>query len=144
VKRISTSLVSYILVAVGSMASDWVVFISLSALGVRPLQAQMVGRLAGGVFSFVSNKYLSFDAKGSRRITIEARRFLGLYAVSYLLSTGIFYMLIQITDLRPVYAKVISDGLIFIFNFVIMRLYVFHYRHGVTMWMKTWIRKIRG
>lgn len=119
------------------MASDWLVFISLTSLGLLPIQAQMAGRLTGGICSFASNKFWSFEAKGSSRLTIEARRFLGLYAVSYLLSMVSFYALIQIAYLDPVYAKLISDGLIFIFNFVVMRLYVFHDRHGVTMWLKS-------
>ena len=92
----------------------------------------MTGRITGGVFSFTCNKFWSFNAKGSRRLTIEARRFLALYAVSYVTSVSTFYVLTKSFGVDPVIAKAISDTAIFFFNFVVMRLYVFHQRLGVS------------
>ncbi len=105
-------------------------------MGVPPLYAQMTGRIVGGIFSFTCNKFWSFDAKGSARLTIEARRFLALYTVSYVTSVSTFYVLTEVIAMQPVIAKAISDTGIFCFNFAVMRLYVFHQRLGITNWLR--------
>ncbi len=113
-------------------------------MGVSPLYAQMTGRVIGGVFSFTCNKFWSFDAKGSRRLTIEARRFLALYVFSYLTSVSAFYVLTESAELQQIAAKAVSDTAIFFFNFVVMRLYVFHQRLGISSWVRTKFKTNRG
>lgn len=118
------------------MLSDWMSFIGLTAMGIQPLHAQMTSRIVGGVLSFTCNKFWSFDAKGSRRLSIEARRFLALYAFSYVTSVSMFYMLTEIMAISPIIAKAVSDTSIFFINFAAMRLYVFHQRRGFTSWAR--------
>ena len=123
--------VKYGFVACGSAASDWVVF-SLLVLffGLEPIFGQMIARLAGGFFSFCANKYWSFKANKGERIGREGRRFLLLYFFSYVLSISLFW-LATFFDLSPFLAKLSTDGMILIFNFIVMNYYVFNERKGL-------------
>ena len=74
-------------VALGATITDWIVFVSLVTPGlVNPLYGQMISRIAGGVFSFSTNKYWSFKAQDGKHLVRQGRRFLLLYGFSYCLS----------------------------------------------------------
>jgi putative flippase GtrA len=112
-------------VAAGSAITDYAVFSAFLFLGAGILPAQMIARIAGGIFSFVLNKYWSFDTRSRKTLVIEGRRFLVLYAFSYVLALGILYTLTEHMDLGAYPAKIIADTSCFMVNFVFMRRYVF-------------------
>ena len=118
-------------VAVGSAFTDYVVFSVFLLLETGLLQAQMVARVTGGLFSFFMNKYWSFNTGLLNSVIMEGRRFLGLYAFSYILAVGIFYVLSEHVGLGPYPAKIIADIICFMVNFVVMRLYVFNGGKGL-------------
>ncbi len=120
----------YGIVAGGSAAADWAIFVALTVAGFSHLPSQMVARIAGGVFSFFANKTWTFDARSHGHLTVQGRRFLLLYAFSYVLAVGILYLMVDILDVTPYVGKAVSDVSCFIVNFVIMRGYVFHTREG--------------
>jgi putative flippase GtrA len=122
----------YVAVSGGAALSDWIVFASIMALGGHYLNAQMISRIAGGIFSFIANKYWSFEASGADHLHAEGRRFLLLYLVSYGLSVGLLYFFADIVGLNPYVSKLIGDSLIFVFNYLVMNHYVFSGRAGIT------------
>lgn len=132
IKKTATRFTKFSTVAIGSAAVDWCVFTALSFSGLLPLHSQMVARVAGGLFSFISNKNWSFESGGKNRIPIEGRRFLTLFAVSYCLSISLFFVMTAFFGWSIYFAKFVSDSLIYCFNFVIMNIYVFHNRKGFT------------
>lgn len=118
-------------VAVLSAATDYTVFTIIYWIADAPIAAQVVARLAGGLFSFFANKYWSFGGGEMGAFVREGRRFWLLFAVSYVLALGLFYGLMQGVGLPSYPAKLSADTICFFFNFLVMKLYVFSGRRGV-------------
>ena len=129
--RLARDFVLYNLVAVGSAAVDWVVFLGLGGLGAGHLPAQVGARIAGGVFSFIANKR-SMESGERGRVLVQGRRFLLLYAVSLALSVGLLYVQVDLLGRSLYVAKLVADGACFLVNFVVMRGYVFRATAGLT------------
>ncbi len=113
-------------IAVGSALTDYALFSVLLLLEVNILVAQGVARIAGGIFSFLFNKYWNFETNSLIDAVREARRFLILYATSYTIALGLFYGFIEVFNFGAYSSKIMIDITIFIFNFTVMRLYVFN------------------
>lgn len=126
----------YISVAAGSAASDWLTFSALTFVGLNPTYAQGTSRIIGGLFSFGANRQWSFNATGLTSVTVQGRRFILLYCVSYGLSLTSFYFFSNIIEINIFLSKLITDSALFIFNFIVMWLYVFHKRTGFIRWIK--------
>ena len=77
-----------------------------------------------------ANKTWTFDARSHGHLTVQGRRFLLLYAFSYVLAVGILYLMVDILDVTPYVGKAASDVSCFVVNFIIMSIYVFHSREG--------------
>lgn len=114
----------YVGVAVAAAGADWVVFAVALAGGAWHLHAQALARVAGGLCSFVANQRWSFQA-GQGDGLRQARRFGALYAVSYVLSLSLLYLLVDLGGGDPYLGKLAADGLCFVFNFAVMRSWVF-------------------
>lgn len=117
--------VRYIGVALLSAGADWIVFFSLVQTGTNPLLAQAVARISGGGASFFANKVFTFDVKSKLLVGRQARRFLLLYVVSYTLSLFLVWFGITVLKADPYWTKLASDAICFVFNYVVMDLYVF-------------------
>ena len=122
--NITTQFMKYATVALLSAASDWVVFTALFAAFGWPVMAQGTSRIVGGVVSFAVNKYWSFESRRHERTLIEARRFLVLFVISYVVSLSLFSALTY-GGVWPYWAKLITDTSCFFFNFVMMRFWVY-------------------
>jgi len=118
--------------ALGSAITDYAVFSVLFFYGLGAVPSQMVARISGGIFSFVTNKYWSFEAKKLSSVKTEGRRFLILYLFSYALALGIFYALNELAGMPAYPAKIIADISCFVVNFVVMRSYVFGGGQGLS------------
>jgi putative flippase GtrA len=77
--------------------------------------------------SFGINKYWSFQSYQHKRALHEAWRFVLLFIVSYGLSLSLFSALTYF-DVRPYWAKLITDTSCFLFNFLVMRFWVYRPR----------------
>ena len=133
----------YVSVAIGSALIDWAFFGALTVFGTYHLYAQMVSRVSGGVFSFVVNKVWSFGVPEIDRTVIEGRRFLLLYLASYLLALSLLYLFADLLGLWTYVAKLFADFICFVFNFVIMRLYVYHKRAGILHFLREGLKALR-
>ena len=108
----------YILIAITSALSDLFTFTVFLFFGLNLYASQGISRIIGGITSFVLNKHFTFEKKVGRT-KIEARRFLLLYWVSYLLSFCLIWILYNLFQLPTFYAKILTDGSCFLFNFII-------------------------
>ena len=120
------------MIAVISAVSDWLAFLAAYGLGAPPLVAQGVARIIGGGLSFGMNRHVSFGFLKGHGLSREARRFLVLYAASYLFSILGFFTFLNILGAPVVVAKLLADGTCFFFNFIGMRYYVFVARRGLS------------
>ena len=141
-KKLSREFYFFILAAASSAISDIVIFTLLVHLGLYFVYCQGISRIIGGVVSFLINKNLSFN-RHRRRALIEIRRFLLLYAASYLLSFFILWFLHQQMGLTLLYAKPIADGSCFVVNFIMMKFYVYNPVRGLLFRLRAinWFRK---
>ena len=122
----------YCSVATLSAGSDWLVFIGMvSFLDCGHLPSLMGARLVGGGVSFALNRSWTWGANASMHLTVQGRRFLLLYSVSYTLSVAIFSILMKIGALSPYANKLITDVTCFTMNFIAMHIYVFSQRSGL-------------
>ena len=122
--NIATQFVKYVTVAVLSAASDWAVFATLFAAFGWTIQAQAISRIVGGVVSFGTNKYWSFQSYEHKQALHEAWRFAALFVASYGLSLSLFSVLTHVGT-GPYWAKLITDTCCFVFNFLVMRFWVY-------------------
>jgi len=141
--RIFSRLSKYSFVAVGSAASDWLTFTLLSFAGISPIIAQGIARIVGGLVSFYSNRHWSFATNETTSKVIQGRRFLLLYCLSYGLSLGLFFLMINTFEANIFLAKAMIDTVCFAFNFIVMWLYVFHQRTGFIHWFKSLTQQFR-
>lgn len=125
------------LVAVGSALVDWATFTTLHLVGLNPILSQGVGRLSGGVFSFVCNRYWSFNSKSSNLLSRQGRRFLILYVVSYTLAIALYWLLYSQIKIEVFGAKIITDCTLFVFNFFVMNFYVYDPRDGILKFLRS-------
>lgn len=129
-KQMTREALFYVLIALASAGVDILIFTALIFLGVNLFASQAVARGIGGLTCFVLNRNYNFQRNPGRK-AIEIRRFLLLYTASYLLSflcLGFFHNLL---GLFLLYAKPLGDSMCFLFNFIIMRVYVYNKSPGL-------------
>lgn len=131
-KKSAGQFAKYGLVAAMSALSDWAIFTLLFRIFGLPVTAQCVARIVGGVVSFATNRNWSFRRDKKQLLVVEARRFLLLYAFSYMISISIFYTLVDAMGCDPYLGKLVADSACFVINFIVMKLYVFKERKGFT------------
>ena len=135
----------YIIAAICSAMSDLFVFFALVYLDVSILYSQVAARLVGGGVSFCINRNYSFstpDSNGS--VTIQLRRFVLLYVVS--LSLPVFLLDVLHTHIGIVLlvAKPLTDFTCMIFNFFVMKYYIYRSVIGFTGKLQGLTRKVLG
>jgi putative flippase GtrA len=123
----ATQFVKYVTVAFLSAASDWAVFAALFAAFGWTILAQATSRIVGGLVSFSINKYWSFQSYQHKQALHEAWRFAMLFIVSYGLSLSLFSGLTYL-GAGPYWAKLTTDTSCFVFNFLVMRFWVYRPR----------------
>lgn len=134
--KIVPQFLKYSTVAGGSAVCDWLIFLSLIFFGTPVIVTQSISRIGGGLFSFIANKFWSFDGQNQPHVTVQGRRFIGLFAVSYFLSIFLLYFLNEILGVQLYLAKVLTDSSVLVFNFILMRAYVYRDRSGAIAWVR--------
>lgn len=75
---------SFVLVGLLQLLLDWAVFVALSAWGLPPATANVIGRVAGAVLGFWLNGRVTFARDGNARLGWQ--RF-GRFAIIWLMLT---------------------------------------------------------
>ena len=134
--KVAARFVSYCSVALLAAGVDWLVFMVLiSAFGLWSLSSLMVARIAGGLTSFLSNRYWTWGANRQITLTQQGRRFVLLYVLSYTLSVALFRLLTEVFLLIPLLSKPATDISCFVINFMLMNFYVYHARVGLARFL---------
>ena len=127
----------YSLVAIGSAVTDYAAFTVFVLVGVNVVLAQALARILGGVFSFITNKYWSFESRRAQQVLTEGRRFLLVYVLSFATSISLVYFMSTYFGFKPYPAKITADSICFCLNFVLLKRYVFSDRRGLLSAIKT-------
>lgn len=117
----------YCVIAGGAALVDWVLFVVLFAVGVAPVNAQMVARVAGGAFSFSLNRRWNFRVRGPGALR-DAMCFVGVILASYVAAVAIFFVSHRWLGVGPYFSKLTADSACFLLNFVLARYWVFRVR----------------
>ncbi len=88
------------------------------------LEAHLISRTMGGLLCFVLNRFVTFGKRGMDGILRDFLKFLMLYTMSFLLSSGLIYVGVQTCNLPQVASKVIAECIVFMFNYTVMKYWV--------------------
>ncbi len=119
------ALVKYLYVALASTIADWIIFwVVIHMIFLPPTSALPIGRLGGGITSFLLNRHWTFRSKGNPALS-QVGRFLMLYLVSFTLAYLLFIALLNFSPFGAFKSKLVTDTSIFIFNFLLMKAWVY-------------------
>lgn len=122
----------YVSVALLAAGSDWLLFsLMVSLLHAPDLVSLMSARVLGGLVSFLSNRHWTWEGNRHVALNQQGRRFMILYVFSYAVSVGCFSGLTGLLAVPAYPAKLATDGICFLLNFMVMQAYVFHQRGGL-------------
>lgn len=116
--------------SIASFLSDIFCFFILTNLGINFISSQCIARLIGGCVSFYINRNFSFRYQ-TNKLTSQLQRFILLFILSYCLSLLAINYFHKIINIELFYAKIISDFICFLFNFLMMRIYVYPPVQGI-------------
>ena len=113
-------------VGVGAVATalDYAVFfIALQFLALDPVPAALMGYAAGGVLSYLLNRAHVFESARAHRDAII--RFAGVMVIGFLITGYSMRVLTEGFDLAPLLARILTYGVVLVFNFVAHRFFTF-------------------
>ena len=113
-------------VGVGALATalDYAVFfVALQFLGADPVPAALSGYAAGGVLSYLLNRAHVFETARAHRAAVL--RFLGVMGVGFLLTGYAMRVFTEGFSLGPLLARILTYGVVLVFNFVAHRFFTF-------------------
>jgi len=117
--------VRYVVIQLVAYAMDMGVFYFILQLGLLgPIVANIIGKIAAGIFAFIAHRNFTFQAGGNDDRTHQARRYFTLLALNIPFSSGLLTVLLMwIND--PVVAKVIADVLSVALTYWLSKSFVF-------------------
>lgn len=129
-KHILKSFLIFIMVAVSSFIIDVSIFQLLIWLlkqltsGARIGLAVVLARICSSLFNYTMNKKFTF--KNQEKVKESIFKYYGLMVIELAISTGIIYLVYQLTFLPELLIKVIVDSMIFIISFFVQKYFVFN------------------
>lgn len=93
-------------------------------LNFNPVLAVAINQIFVITYNFLLNKYWSFTSK--RQPLRQFGRYIILVIFNYLASIGIMYLLYNLADLNYKVIRVLSIGLLFCFNFMLYKYWVYN------------------
>lgn len=100
----------FLTTGLGAAATDLGLYTLLSSgFGIHPLAANLVSRPAGGLVSFLGNKYYTFRGKQRRRARTQILKFVAVWFLSFALSETLVGLLHGSAGLSPVPSKVLAE-----------------------------------
>jgi len=120
------SFLKYNIVSLLATALDFTVFVILTKLlGTWYVLAAAISAVSGGMLAFWFNRNWVFDSK-TGHIKNQAMKYIIVWISSILLNTIGIFLMVENTNLKPLYAKIIVAILVGVFfNFLMNKYYVF-------------------
>lgn len=125
-KRIPVSAIRYVVVGFGSLAIDYGLLIALYRLfGVGLPAATTFAFLVGLLANFWLNKVWSFGHNDNSTRTVRQAVYYSVLVAINLVLTGIIVSFLQSRSIGPEISKIVSTGVITIWNYVAYRYIIF-------------------
>ena len=103
----------------------------LSGQGIWYVYAHTLSRAVGGASGFVLNRRWTFGRRGRADLIAQLAKFAMTYLFSYVVSSFLLYLLVERFRLPAVGAKLLAEGAVFLFNFLLLREWAFRDRRDV-------------
>lgn len=132
VPRFVADLVGYGLVSVVALACDYGLLVGLVAASVHYLVASSIGFSVGMVVAYVLSVRFVFPSRRAASRLVEAIGFFAVGMVGLVLTQGLLWLFVSRLGLGVAAAKVPTTGLVFGFNFLCRRGFVFARAAGRT------------
>lgn len=115
----------YLIAGTATYAVDFSVFLALAeVMLVPPVLANLVGKIAGGIFSFFSHRIFTFRIQGPNQQGAQALGYFLILLLNVPLFTLTFFFIQQFIY-YPLASKIISDGICIIITYIEMKFMVF-------------------
>jgi putative flippase GtrA len=114
---------TFLLVGALQLLLDWSVFVGMTALGVGPAPANIVGRTMGAVLGFWLNGRFTFAADGVARLGWRRfSRFVALWTLITVISTVLITMIEHQLGLQQAWvAKPLVEAMLAVVSFFLWR-----------------------
>ena len=125
-RRLGRDFVRYGICGIGAVAADYATFGLLTrAAGWGPVAAQMLSRPAGGVVSFLANRFWTFRDRKGAALPVQFVRYAVVWTAAYGLSVAAVWAYSKLIPDQPFAAKVLADGTVVLFSFLANRHWTF-------------------
>ena len=118
------TLIRYLIVAVLAYVIDMGGFYLLVQAGTEPVTANIAVKVLAAVCGFFMHRQFTYRIESGRDIASHARKYFGL-ALAYTPASSVVLFLIMLVLPHPVYAKAISDVLLFVATYWITTKFAF-------------------
>ncbi|MDF1683864.1 MAG: GtrA family protein [Legionellaceae bacterium] len=122
----------YILIQLLAYVIDMGSFLlMLGFLAFHPVMANIIGKLAGGIFAFIAHRNITFKSNHKKDKAAQARRFFMLSMLNIPLSSLALIVLLSCVP-YTILAKFMADVSCVFFNYWINKTFIFvsHRDHG--------------
>lgn len=118
---------SYLVIGLAQLLLDWGVFVSLSALGVDALPANLCGRVAGAMLGFwLNGRYTFSQDDGARLGWTRFWKFLAIWMLATVLSTWLIVLVEHHLGLQLAWlAKPLVEGGLAVLTFLAGRYVIY-------------------
>ena len=116
--------VRYVLVAGVAYGIDFGGYILLLNIGYKPVIANMMIKVVAAIFGFFTHRYFTYSIRERNEIGKHAVRYFGLALFYTPVSSVVLFGIMKLLP-NPVYAKFISDVLLFLFMYLITSKFTF-------------------
>lgn len=129
---ISYEMLLYAAFGIGTIAIDYVVFSSFTALGLDELISNIISTSCAIVFAYITNKLWVFKSKthGFSEVIGELFRFANV-RICTLIMTEIILIISKYIKGNPYIAKAIAMVLTILLNYIFSKLFIFNKRKGI-------------
>ncbi|MBL0935504.1 MAG: GtrA family protein [Rhizobiaceae bacterium] len=113
----------YTAVQVACFLLDFLIFTILIWAGLHPVASNLGSRIISGLTAFMAHRHLTFEAT-SGPVHQQARRYFALWVIN-LPATSLMVGLFAWISGNPFLAKIASDGVSFVANYLLSRRLIF-------------------
>ncbi len=121
----TTKFLRYLIVGFLSVGLDFTIFwFLINVMSLWYILAQLVNGIAVLTFNFTAHRWFTFQSTNQRKRE-QLPRYLLLNGWNYVASLGMLYLLVEVVGLTPIPAKIITIGVIILWNFQILNRFIY-------------------
>ncbi|QDZ28854.1 GtrA family protein [Noviherbaspirillum sp. UKPF54] len=124
-----STFIRYIIIAILAYVIDMGGFYLLVRLSFSPILANIVVKIVAAICGFYLHRRFTYQITDSAEIMAHAKKYFGL-ALAYTPASSLTLFLILFAVHNPIYAKALSDILLFLVTYWITTRFTFSVRNG--------------